>query len=240
MITISTKKTAQYTRLDVPFYRQTTDFTCGACATLMVWKYFDRRVELSRQNEFVIWTETAALPFKFSSPYRIAAFFIKKGFETKLTVKQTASLRGKAPLECCQVEPADRKLFLDFFKAYSAILEKRIASATLDKKPDLFDIRTALAGRSPVILLVDSYYTIRARGSRHPPHLPHWVVVTGLEGERFYVNDSIHETGLGPGKLALEARLLAEAMDTYRRFGWAPAMITVQSKKVPGSSTRPA
>jgi len=204
----------------------------------MVWKYFDRGIELSRQNEFVIWTETAALPFKFSSPYRIAAFFIKKGFETRLTVKQTAGLRGKAPLECCQVEPADRKLFLDFFKAYGAILEKRTASATIDKKPDLFDIRTALAGRSPVILLVDSYYTIRARGSRRPPHLPHWVVVTGFEGERFYMNDSIHETGLRSGKLTLEARLLAEAMDTYRRFGWAPAMITVQPKKAGRSSTR--
>jgi len=217
--------------LRVPLYMQTTDFTCGACAALMVWRYFDRNVELSRRNEFLTWTETAALPFKFSSPYRIAAFFINKGFETKLTVKQTASRQGKAPLECCQVEPADRKLFLDFFKAYSAILEGRIASAIVDKKPDLFDIRMALAGRSLVILLVDSYYTIRARGSRHAPHLPHWVVVTGFEGERFYMNDSIHETGLRPGKLALEAGVLAKAMDTYRRVGWAPAMITVQSKK---------
>jgi len=223
--------------LRVPLYMQTTDFTCGACAALMVWRYFDRNVELSRRNEFLIWTETAALPFKFSSPYRIAAFFINKGFETKLTVKQTASRQGKAPLECCQVEPADRKLFLDFFKAYSAILEGRIASAIVEMKPDLFDIRMALAGRSLVILLVDSYYTIMARGSRHAPHLPHWVVVTGFEGERFYMNDSIHETGLRPGKLALEAGVLAKAMETYRRFGWAPAMITVQSKKARGSST---
>ena len=168
----------------------------------------------------------------------MVAFFIKRGFETKLTVKQTASLRGKAPLECCQVEAADRKLFLDFFKAYTAILEGRIASAIVEKKPDLFDIRMALAGRSPVILLVDSYYTVRARGSRHAPHLPHWVVVTGFDGERFYMNDSIHEADLRPGKLTLEARLLAKAMDTYRRFGWAPAMITVRSKKARRSSTR--
>jgi hypothetical protein len=203
----------------------------------MVWKHFDSKVPLCRRSEFLIWTETAALPFKFSSPYRIAAFFIKKSFETKLTVKQTASLRGRAPLECCQVEPADRKLFMDFFKAYTAILEERIASAIIDKKPDLFDIRTALAGRRPVILLVDSYHTVRARGSRHPPHLPHWIVVTGFDGERFYVNDSIHETGLRPGKLTLGGRVLAKAMDTYRRFGWAPAMITVQSKKARKSST---
>lgn len=117
------------------------------------------------------------------------------------------------------------------------VLERRIASAIVEKKPDLFDIRMALAGRRLVILLVDSYHAIRARGSRYAPHFPHWVVVTGFEGERFYMNDSIHETGLRPGKLTLEVGVLAMAMETYRRFGWAPAMITVQSKKARGSST---
>jgi len=104
-------------RIEVPLYRQTTDFTCGACATLMVWRYFDRKVQLSKRNEFLTWTEIIGLPFKFSSPYRIAEFFIKKGFETKLLMKQETSGIGKALLECCQVDPAERNLFLDFFQA---------------------------------------------------------------------------------------------------------------------------
>ncbi|MGQ9759089.1 MAG: peptidase C39 family protein [Candidatus Methanomethylicaceae archaeon] len=53
--------------LDIPLYTQTTDFTCGAYATLMVWKYFDRNVQLSKRNELLIWMEIVALPFKFSS-----------------------------------------------------------------------------------------------------------------------------------------------------------------------------
>ena len=48
---------------------------------------------------------------------------------------------------------------------HTAILEGRVASAIVEKKPDLFDIRMALAGCSPVILLVDSYYTVSSRGS---------------------------------------------------------------------------
>jgi len=225
----------EYARLEVPLYRQMTDFTCGACAALMVWKY-DRKVQLSRRNEFLIWAETIALPYKFSSPYRITAFFIKKGFETKLIMEQRPISIGKTPLECYQVDPAERKLFLDFFKAYNEILKRQIASAILDRKPTLPDIRRALINRSPAILLVDSYYTLKGRGAQNPPHQPHWVVVTGYEDEKFYINDPIHETGLKPGKMMLEASVLREAMDTYRRFRWPPALIVVKlkaSKSIP-------
>lgn len=227
----------RHTRLRVPLYRQTTDFTCGACATLMVWRYFDKKAKLSRQNEFLIWTETAALPFKFSSPYRIAAFFIKRDLATQLINEQITAKESGAPLECCEIEPADRKLFLDFFNAYNATLKRRIASSIEDRTPSLSDIRNALIAGSPVILLVDSYYTLRARGARQPCHLPHWIVVTGYMDGRFHINDSIHEPGVKPGKLVLRGRALSQAMDTFRRFGWAPAMITVQPKK-PGRSSR--
>ena len=220
----------EHIQLSVPLYRQTTDFTCGACATLMVWSFFDRKAELSKRNEFFIWTETVALPFKFSSPYRITAFFIKKGFETRLLMKQEEYFELKAPLECCLVDSAEKELFLDFFEAYNSILKRRVASAILDRKPTLPDIRRALSARSPVILLIDSYYTVKARGAQDPPHLPHWIVVTGYEGERFHINDSIHGESLKPGKMILEARVLRKAMDTYRRFGWNPALIVVALK----------
>ena len=218
-------------RLRVPLYKQTTDFTCGACATLMVWRYFDGNVHLSKRNEFLVWTEIVALPFKFSSPYRIAAFFIKKGFETKLLMSQGISGEGKILLECCQTDPAERKLFLGFFKAHNEILKKHTESVILDRNPTTPDIRKALSNHSPVIALVDSYYTSKARGARNPPHLPHWIVIRGYEGEKFHVNDSTHENGLKTGKIVMRERLLEKAMDTYSRFGWPSALIVVGLRK---------
>jgi len=218
-------------RLKVPLYKQTTDFTCGASATLTVWKYFDESVQLSKQNEFLIWTEIVALPFKFSSPYRIAAFFIKKGFETKLLMKQGTRSRGRILLECCQTDPAERKLFLDFFKKHNEIVKRHITTAIVDRNPTVLDIRRALSNRSPVIALVDSYYTSEARGARDPPHLPHWIVIRGYEGEKFHVNDSTHESGLETGKMVMKGHLLKKAMDTYSRFGWPSALIVVGSRK---------
>jgi len=213
------------TRLRVPLCKQTTDFSCGACATLMVWRYFDRKVELSKQNEFLIWMEIVALPFKFSSPYRIATFFVRRGLETRLLMGQEAGSEGKTLLECCQVDPTERRLFLDFFKAYNEILKSHIASAILDREPTLRDIKIALFNDSPVIALVDSYYTAKTRGARDPPHLPHWVVVTGYEDDKFHLNDPMYETGLKSGKMVMDSGVLEKAMATYPRFGWPSALI---------------
>jgi len=207
-----------------PLFMQTTDFTCGACATLMVWRYFNSNVQLSERNEFLIWTEIVGLPFKFSSPYRIAEFFIKKGFETKLLMKQEVISEDITLLECCRVEPAERKLFLDFFQAYNRILKSRVASAVLNKKPTMSDIEEALSNHSPIIALVDSYYIATDKGVRAPSHLPHWIVVTEYEDKRFHVNDP------ALGKIIIEERVLKKAMDTYSRLGWPSALIVVTSK----------
>jgi len=216
----------------VPLFRQTTDFTCGACATLMVWRYFDSNVQLSKQNEFLIWTEIVGLPFKFSSPYRIAEFFIKKGFETKLLMKQEIISEDIMLLECCQVEPAERKLFLDFFQAYDRILRSRVASAILDKKPTMSDIRKTLSNHGPIIALVDSHYIVTAKGARAQSHLPHWIVVTEYDGEEFRVNDPAQ------GKIIIEKRVLEEAMDTHPRFGWPSTLIVVKSKANTGKTKK--
>jgi len=217
-------------RLEVPLCRQTTDFSCGACATLMVWKYFDGKVQLSKRNEFLIWTGIVALPFKFSSPYRIAAFFIKRGFETKLVMKQEEISEDITLLECCRTNPEERKLFLNFFKEHNIILKRSITSALLDRKPTLRDIRRALSTNSPVIALVDSYYTTKIRGAENPLHLPHWIVVAGYEDEKFHVNDSINEKGLNNGKTMIESSVLERAMDTYPIFGWPSALIVIGLK----------
>lgn len=216
--------------LGIPLYKQTTDFTCGACATLMVWKYLDRSVQLSKQNEFSIWTEIVALPFKFSSPYRIAAFFIKKGFKTKLIMKQGTSDEGKLLLKCCQADPTERKLFNDFFKAHSKILKRNIASAIVDRNPTLLDIRRALSNHSPIIALVDSYYTSKIRGARNPPHLPHWILIRGYKNKKFYINDSTHESGLKIGKIIVDERILKGAMNTHSRWKLPSALIIVGLK----------
>jgi hypothetical protein len=79
--------------------------------------------------------------------------------------------------------------------------------------------------------LVDSYYTSKARGAKDPPHLPHWIVIRGYDGEQFYINDSTNEKGLETGKMVMEGPIFEKAMDTYSRFGWPSALVIVGSMK---------
>jgi hypothetical protein len=78
--------------------------------------------------------------------------------------------------------------------------------------------------------LIDSYYTSRARGAKDPPHLPHWIVIRGYDGEQFYINDSTHESGLETGKMVMKRRILEKAMDTCLRFDWPPALVIVGAR----------
>ena len=86
------------------------------------------------------------------------------------------------------------------------------------------DIKKALSNHSPIIAIVDSHYTVTDKGVRAASHLPHWIVVTEYENERFHVNDPAQ------GKLIIEERVLEKAMDTYSRLGWPSALIAVKSK----------
>ena len=146
-------------------------------------------------------------------------------------MSQGISGEAKILLECCQTDPAERKLFLDFFEKHNDILKRHISSAILERNPTMLDIRRALSDHSPVIALVDSYYTSKARGAKDPLHLPHWIVIRGHESERFYVNDSTHESNLKTGKTVMKERLLEKAMNTYSKFGWPSALIVVGSRK---------
>jgi uncharacterized protein YvpB len=86
------------------------------------------------------------------------------------------------------------------------------------------DIEEALSNHSPIIALVDSYYTAKDKGVQAPSHLPHWIVVTEYEDKRFHVNDPAQ------GKIIIEERVLKKAIDTYSRLGWPSALIAVKSK----------
>ena len=110
-------------------------------------------------------------------------------------------------------------------------MKRRIASATVYREPTLSDVRRSLTNGNPVIVLVDSYYTAKARGTSKPSHLSHWIVATGHENGEFRINDSIAEKDLGTGKIALKDSVLRQAMDTYHRFDWPSALIVVAMKR---------
>ena len=66
--------------LKVPFYRQHYDFTCGPASLMMVMKYFDNNLHLSKDLETDIWREDNMVEVYGTSRYGLAYSAAVRGF----------------------------------------------------------------------------------------------------------------------------------------------------------------
>jgi len=71
-------------KFDVPYYAQSSDFTCGPACVLMAMKKFDRRVRLSRALEFEVWRQCNMIGVRGADPYGLAVPLIDAGYEVHL------------------------------------------------------------------------------------------------------------------------------------------------------------
>ena len=74
--------------LDVPYYNQTRFYTCGPAALMMVMKYWDNTIELSRKTEYKLWMMSN--PFVFfggTLQFGLAKTAVHIGFKAKIYQK---------------------------------------------------------------------------------------------------------------------------------------------------------
>ena len=74
--------------LDVPYFQQTRTATCGPACLMMVMKYWDPSIELSRRFEFQLWRRSFSF-FLFGGIFQfgLAATAVKLGFKTEIYQK---------------------------------------------------------------------------------------------------------------------------------------------------------
>ncbi len=166
-------------QLDVPYYQQTADFTCGPACVLMVVKYFDPDEQVSREFEFDVWRETTTIGSWGSDPYGLSLPLLKRGLlvnvisekEQPFPLQRIARVWGEDAAEVAlfAVNQSQKKA-LDLGLKF----EKR--------KPTLEDTKTAVYSGSLAIALVNMYVV-------HRYNIPHWVVAVGFDGDSVYVKD---------------------------------------------------
>ena len=66
--------------LDIPFYRQHYDFTCGPAALMMALKYLDDSVRTGTDLEIDIWREANLVAVRGTSRYGLAFSAAVRGF----------------------------------------------------------------------------------------------------------------------------------------------------------------
>lgn len=167
-------------RQRLPYYNQSTDFTCGAASLLMAMKGLDPETAFDRIHELQVWREANTVYMgkghAGSSPYGIALAAWRRGFVPEIWL----SHKGAVLLD---YQSRD-----DWRKAGKLVQEADAAEVTdlglpiTVRKWSVADLAEARAhGAIPIVLVTTKHF--------HGDNTPHWLVFADSDDKNVYLND---------------------------------------------------
>ncbi len=168
-------------KYDVPFYRQSLDFTCGPACLMMALRFFDKSIKLNRGVELEIWRESNLVEVWATDRYGLALASHRRGFPT--TIMTNSDDFGYAEVVPKYRKNVDRKWLLFFLSD----IKRKCQDAGIPevvKGIGVREIRRHLDEGGIPIVLVDARLLSKE-------HLPHWIVVKGYEGKSFFINNPL-------------------------------------------------
>ena len=165
--------------LDLPFYRQHWDFTCGPASLMMAMKYLDDGVRLGRDLEIDVWREANLVAARGTSRDGLAFAAAVRGFSAQAT-SNTGGIDFPERLVAL-LDPRDMELLRAQFFERRARYRKmgvRERQATITASTIR---RSLLLNHVPLIVTSALFYC--------EDDLPHWVAVTGMDDTFMYFNN---------------------------------------------------
>ena len=166
--------------LPIPYYQQTTEFTCGPAALMMAMQALDKGVKADRTLELQLWREATTIYMTSGhggcSPLGLALAARKRGYRVEVYINTSDPLfldgvrneEKKAVMQLVhedfmdQIDGSDIKLY-----------HEKISLAALEDK--------MTQGGIPLVM-ISSYSYTRDKA-------PHWVVVSGIDDTFLYIHD---------------------------------------------------
>jgi len=167
--------------LEVPFYRQRFDFTCGAASLMMAMKHFDPSLKLTKSLEIDIWRETNLVEDRSTCGRGLAYSAAKRGFGARI-VASVDHIPFKEKL--LKISPgADPRVLEFFFRD----MQKRALALNVKEergKVTIEEIFSALERGEVPIVLINAMFL-------HREDIPHWVVVRGYNRRGSFIHDPL-------------------------------------------------
>lgn len=164
----------------VPWYRQTTPFTCGPACLMMGMAGLDHGITLNQSLELDLWREATTIYMTSGQggchPLGMALAAERRGFAVEVCMSRTTTpfLEGVRAVHKKNILRVVHTQFLE--RTRSAGIEIQETAVTVPK------IEQWLTDGYAVIVLISSY---RLNGDK----APHWVVVTASDDLCFYLHD---------------------------------------------------
>lgn len=164
----------------MPWYQQTTDFTCGSASLLMAMASQDDRIRMDQQAELDIWRQATTIFMTSghggSHPLGLALAALDYGFDTEVIISTDK------PLFIEGVRSEQKKLVMS--QVDRSFREKALQRGIKLSICDLSQqqIQQWLNQGYAVIILISTY---RLDGRK----VPHWVAITAMDDVCLYVHD---------------------------------------------------
>ena len=166
--------------LDIPFYAQTLDFTCGAACLMMGLKHFRPETKLTRTLELDLWREATTI-FMTSGIGGCSAEGIALAAHHQGIYSMVVTNDPGVPFIDSVRSPEKKEVIEIVHRSFKRQLKEN-GIPVIKRRFTKQDIAAAVDLNIMPILLISGF---RLYGEK----MPHWVVVTGYDEHFIYIHD---------------------------------------------------
>lgn len=160
----------------MPFWKQTSDSSCGPSCLLMVLNRYYPSFKLTRGNEWNVWRDSTLLTWKGCHPYGLAIAALKRGLKVEL-------LREKKTFWKDEDYPTNNEPMSFEIKRQEKAAKDLGLKETVMKSIEIGLLQKLLEEGKSLIVLIKAIQKGRRIGFLH------WVVLTAVEKDFVLVND---------------------------------------------------
>ena len=210
-------------KFNLPYYPQTSEFSCGPACVLMAMKHFDPKTKMNRHFEYEVWRKCNMIGIRGADPFGLAVPLIDAGFEVRLVTQRKKVVEEKPWRHRLLGHFSREEIELSFYGMREN--QRRALDRNLPvqyKRPLVADIVQGIRDELVPIALVHM-------GVVHHLNIPHWVVVAYADGERVVFNDPYPPKGRQ--SLVLSHVKFQKILDDIgTRIGMSPSVLFTRKR----------
>lgn len=208
-------------KFEVPYYAQTSEFTCGPACILMVMKHFDPRLEIGRKLEFEVWRQCNMIGIRGADPYGLSVPLLDAGYDVRLITQRRRIIEPRSWRRRLLRRFTREEIELSLFGMRENQRRALLRNLSIEyRRPRVSDVIRGLREKFVPIALVHM-------GVVHSLNIPHWVVVTGADEKDVTFNDPYPPKGRR-GLSLLHAKFQKILDDIGTRIGLSPSVVLVR------------
>jgi len=210
-------------KFNVPYYAQSSEFTCGPACVLMVMKHFDRDLEIGRELEFEVWRQCNMIGIKGADPFGLSVPLIDAGYDVRLITQRRRTVDYESWKRRRLRNFSSEEIELSIFGMREN--RQRAISRNLPvtyKRPVVADVVRGVRESYLPIALVHM-------GIVHSLNIPHWIVVTDTDEEHVVFNDPYPPKGRKGLRLS-HVKFQKILDDIGTRIGLSPSVLFVKKR----------